>query len=148
MIQNVMRKAVIPTAIRHRPLKMDDWGISFDAYKELYHFCQQYNDKKREAESLLMQSTQSGGEGLPHGKGGVSDPVSRAAIRREVLLRDVAMIEQAAIGADAQLYPYILRAVTTKDGMRSISPPCGERQFRAARRRFFYLLWQMKNGRL
>ncbi len=137
---------MIPTAIRHRPLKMDDWGISFDAYKELYHFCQQYSEKKREAADLLNPFAQS--DGMPHGKGGVSDPVSRAAIRREQLLRDVAMIEQAAIGADAQLYSYILRAVTTKDGMRSISPPCGERQFRAARRRFFHLLWQMKNGRL
>ncbi len=129
-------------------MKMDDWGISFDAYKELYHFCQQYGEKKREAADLLNPSAQSGGDGMPHGQSGVSDPVSRAAIRREQLLRDVAMIEQAAIGADAQLYGYILRAVTTKDGMRSINPPCGERQFRAARRRFFYLLWQMKNGRL
>lgn len=125
---------------------MDDWGISFDAYKELYHFCQQYGEKRRAAADLLKPSAQSGGDGMPHGKGGVSDPVSRAAIRREQLLGDVKMIEQAAIAADAELYPYILHAVTTKDGMRSIRPPCGERQFRAARRRFFYLLWQMKSN--
>lgn len=144
-------------AVRQRPLKMDDWGISFDAYKELYHFCQQYREKKQEAEDLLTPPPgwqevaalpDESGCILPRGQGGVSDPVSRAAIRREQLLRDVAMIEQAAIGADPTLYSYILRAVTTKDGMRTIRPPCGDRQFRAARRRFFYLLWQMKNGRL
>lgn len=39
--------------MRQRPMKMDAWGISFDAYKELYHFCQQYGEKKRRADEFL-----------------------------------------------------------------------------------------------
>jgi hypothetical protein len=136
--------------MRQRPLKMDAWGISFDAYKELYHFCQQYSEKKRRADDLLtlpgsalrVERMPGSDEGciMPRG-GGVSDPVVEVAMRREALLADCKMIEQAAIEADGELYPYILRAVTTRDGARAVRAPCGERYFRNVRKKFFYLLW-------
>lgn len=140
--------------MRQRPLKMDLYGITFDEYKELYHFCQQYNDKKqRLADMLTVRSScpkvEIAPDGsscvMPHGKGQTSDPVMDMVIRRERLFQDVKMIEQAAIKADGELYQYILRSVTTKDSMAVIDPPCGKDQFLAARRRFFFALWQARS---
>ena len=36
-----------------RPIKLDDWGISWEEYKELTYFCLQYDAKKRDAAALL-----------------------------------------------------------------------------------------------
>ena len=36
-----------------RPLKLTDWGISWEEYKELTYFCLQYDRKRREADALL-----------------------------------------------------------------------------------------------
>lgn len=139
--------------MKRRPLKMDGWGISFDRYQELFHFCQQYGEKKRAAEDLLTLAssmprsvrTKDGEYAFElRGGGAGGDPVERAAMRREALLRDVRMIEESAREADRALSPWILRAVTQKDGVRRIHPPCGERQFCAARRKFFYILHQKK----
>lgn len=167
----------------NRPIKLDEWGISWEEYKELTYFCLQYNQKKRDAAALLTirsstpapevyyterKITLSNGQEktvkvkhgtfLPHGYGQTSDPVAATAAKRDRLLRDVRMIEQAAHEAakdpetgrviiDSQ---YVLRAVTTRDGTRktiaAMSVPLGERQFYAVRRRFFWILREMKNG--
>ncbi len=140
---------------QQRPLKMDAYGITFDEYKELYHFCQQYETKKRRLADMLtirgsspeiVTLSDKSGCVMPHGKGGTSDLVMDTVVRREGLFRDIRMIEQAAIEADPELYQHIIKAVTTRDSMARLSPPCGDRQFRAARRRFFYILWQKKIG--
>ena len=166
-----------------RPIKLDSWGISWEEYKELTYFCLQYEQKKRDAAALLTiristpepekyyterKVTLSNGQEktvkvlhgvyLPHGSGQTSDPVAATAAKRDRLLRDVRMIEQAA--QQAVIDPktgniiidsrYVLRAVTTRDGTRktlaAMSVPLGERQFYEIRRRFFWLLREMKNG--
>ena len=165
-----------------RPLKLDEWGISWEEYKELTYFCLQYEQKKHDAAALLtikvstptpevyytnrkvvlrngLEKTVKVKHGtfLPHGSGQVSDPTAAIAAKRERLLNDVRMIEQAAQEAgrltdEYNIYPALLRAVTTRGGvqaaMASISPACNKNEFYAARRKFFWILREMKNGDL
>lgn len=145
-----------------RPIKLDDWGISWEEYKELSYFCLQYEQKKRDAASLLTtristpapamyhKGGKEYGTFLPRGSGGASDSTAETAAKRDRLLRDVTLIERAARIAADDLAPYILRAVTTRGGVQSVfanaRPPCGERQFYALRRRFYWTLRELRNG--
>lgn len=157
-----------------RPIKLDDWGISWEEYKELTYFCLQYEQKKREAAALLTiklstptpatyhKGGKEYGTFLPRG-GQTSDPVAATAAKRDRLLKDIRMIEQAARGAteaarDAYQWTidprYIIRAVTRRSGVQALyadpdtRPPMGERQFYTVRRIFFWILHEMKNGDL
>lgn len=151
-----------------RPIKLDDWGISWEEYKELTYFCLQYDQKKRDAAALLTTRISTpapatyhkGGKEygvfLPHGSGQTSDPVAATAAKRDRLLRDVRMIEQAARvaceDAGEGVYPALVRAVTSRSGVQSvyanpdIRPPCGERQFYSTRRKFYWILREMRCG--
>ena len=145
-----------------RPIKLDEWGISWEEYKELTYFCLQYEQKKRDAAALLTlrlstpqpaiyhKGGQEYGTFLPRGGGRVSDPVAATAAKRERLLNDVQMIEHAARVAGEDLATYLLRAVTTRGGVQSVfageRPPCGERQFYAMRRKFYWVLREMRAG--
>ena len=158
-----------------RPVKLDDWGISWEEYKELTYFCLQYEQKRREASALLTirlstpvpaiyhKGGKEFGTFLPHGSGRTSDPVAATAAKRDRLLNDIRMIEQAARGAtDAarELYKfevdprYIIRAVTQRSGVQALyanpdtRPPMGEHQFYTVRRIFYWILHEMKNGDL
>jgi hypothetical protein len=66
------------------------------------------------------------------------------------------MIERAAIIAGEledgyNVYTTLLKAVTTRGGVQAVyanpntKPPCGKNEFYAARRRFFWVLREMKN---
>ena len=158
-----------------RPIKLADWGISWEEYKELTYFCLQYDRKKRDAAALLTirlstpvpeiyhKGGKEFGTFMPHGSGHVSDPVAVTAAKRDRLLNDIRMIEQAARGAsDAarELYKfevdprYIIRAGTQRSGVQALyanpdtRPPMGERQFYTVRRIFYWILHEMKNGDL
>lgn len=79
----------------------------------------------------------------------MSDPVAEMAEKRERLLRDVRLIDRAAKLAGAELAPWLLRAVTRKDGVTRIIAdgcPCSERSFYRMRRRFFYVLRELRNS--
>jgi len=152
-----------------RPLKLDTWGISWEEYKELTYFCLQYDQKKRDAAALLTirlstpapaiyhKGGKEYGTFLPRGGGRTSDPVAATAAKRDRLLSDVHMIEQAAMAAGRladghSIYSALLRAVTTRGGVQAAManpdtrPPCGKNEFYAARRKFFWILREMKNG--
>lgn len=151
----------------NRPLKLDNWGISWEEYKELSYFCLQYDRKKREAAALLtIPSTtvapvtyhvggKEYGTFLPHGNR-TGDPVAVTAERRERLLNDVRMIEQAATAACENegegLFSALIKAVTTRCGVQAVyanpdtRPPLGEKQFYSIRRRFFYFLREIRCG--
>lgn len=147
-----------------RPVKLDDWGISWEEYKELSYFCLQYEQKKRDAAALLTikistpipvtykKRGREYGEFLPHGSGQVSDPVAATAARREKLLDDVRLIERAAKLAGGEMASYLLQAVTRREGLRKVladtRAPIGERQFYEMRRQFFWLLRELRNGGL
>lgn len=146
---------------------LDEWGISWERYRELVMFCLQYDQKKRDAAALLTIRISSptpavyhkGGKEygtfLPHGYGQISDPVAATAAKRDKLLGDVRMIEQAAMAAvedERVLYSALLQAVTTRSGMQALyanpdtRPPMGERQFKRLRRKFFWILSELKDG--
>lgn len=146
-----------------RPIKLDKYGITWEEYKELSYFCLQYQRKKQEAADLLTMRISTPapatyhvngveyGTFLPHGQGQTSDPVAAMADKRERLLSDVRMVERAAMIAGGEtMYSSILRAVTTRDGVRkakaAMQTPIGERQFFEMRRRFYRVLRDIKNG--
>lgn len=146
---------------------LDEWGISWERYRELVMFCLQYDQKKRDAAALLTlrlstpspaiyhKNGKEYGTFLPHGYGQISDPVAATAAKRDRLLGDVRLIEQAVaatVEGERVLYAALLRAVTTRSGMQALyanpdtRPPMGERQFKRLRRKFFWILSELKDG--
>jgi hypothetical protein len=137
---------------------LDEWGISWNEYKELDYFCRQYDRKREDAAALLtiristpqpVSDADGNGEFMPRGSGGVSDPVSVTAEKRDKLLRDIRMIEQAAKTAAGDLAPYMLRAVTKQQGVQRIIAdgcPVSERTFYRMRRMFFHCLKEMREN--
>lgn len=158
----------------NRPIKLDEWGISWEEYKELTYFCLQYDQKKREAAALLTIRTSTPapalyhkkigervvelGTFLPHGSGRTSDPTAATAARRDYLLKDVRMIEQAAkVACDGEVagtYPALMEAVTSRSGVQAVfanpdtRPPINEKYFYGIRRKFFWILREMKYGNI
>ena len=124
--------------MRKFDLKLDKYGISRYAYRELLNVCLQYPDKKLQFEGMYgpraVKLT-----GMPGG-GDVSDPTAQTAIRTERLRDDVEAIEAAAKEADEAIAPYILRNVTTGMSWERMDVPCGINQFYTLRRKFFYIL--------
>lgn len=154
-----------------RPIKLDEWDISWEEYKELTYFALQYERKKRDAAALLTiklstptpviyhRNGREYGEFLPRGGNRISDPVAATAAKRERLLTDVRMIEQAAMAASRlkdghSIYPALLRAVTTRSGVQAvmanpdIRPACNKSEFYEARRKFYWVLREMRCGDL
>ena len=85
-------------------------------------------------------------DGMPHGTT-PGKPTERLAIRRAELMKRMELIEQTAIEADADLYQYILKAVTNEDVTFHnlklfMDIPCEKDVFYDRRRRFYWLLAQ------
>jgi hypothetical protein len=118
---------------------MDGFGLTREEYMELYWLCRQYPDKKQRLALMLG----SGGvklDGMPHGTD-PGNPTLAAVMRREPLMRDCEIIEQAAIEAWPEGYKDILRNVALGESFERICPSCGKNQFTQYRRKFFYILW-------
>lgn len=127
--------------MRYTPVA-DQIGISKARYLELLHFCRQYDDWKREASSLLGISAIRM-DGLPHGTG-KSDPVARAAERRERLLAKMSLVEGCAKAGGEEwqqaLIEHICRKTAWKDLKREILPTSDANTFYKHRREFFDML--------
>ena len=118
-------------------------GISKARYMELLHFCRQYDDWKKEANSLLGISAIRM-DGMPHGTG-KSDPVARAAERRERLLAKISIVEGCAKASDngawfKALIDHVCRRIPWKDLKREELPTSDANTFYKRRREFFDLL--------
>lgn len=124
-------------------IKLDKYGISDAAYKELRAFCLQYDEKlARLNDAYSLKSPNL--SGMPHGSG-ISDPTARAAELCEKYKEDIDLIEKTAREVDPKLAPFIIKNVTsdkcppwvlkTRYGMEA-----GEKQFNKKRRQFYYLL--------
>ena len=73
-----------------------------------------------------------------------SDQTSELAVRRVTLQRKCEMVEQTAVQANAELYPYIIKSVCYEMPFTYLQAkeemPCSRAAFYDARRYFFYLL--------
>ena len=131
---------------KHRDLKLDKYNISLSRYRELYYFCLQYDERKKEMEELRYPSPPKS-DGMPRGST-ASNPTERNGMRAARLSMENKIMEQAAIEASADLYPWILKAAKYDlkfnylhlcEGM-----PCGKNEFQKLRHKFYYILDQKK----
>lgn len=124
-------------------------GIDREEYGMLRYFCLLYPKKKRQLADLLYASPDPWRQG--GAEQGPGNPVAAIAIKRERLLKDCEMIEQAAIeavggGRDDLLYQHLLRNVTRRKSPSIDAAPCGRRQFYECRKRFYICLWGRLNN--
>lgn len=121
-----------------RDIKLDEYGISKHRYRELNNFCLQYPEFLKEKQGCYSLSAVVADD-MPKGSG-TSNPTASSAERAYRLGKNIELIEQTAIEAGGDLYPYILKAVAYGVTWDILQPPCGKNQFYKARRRFFFLL--------
>lgn len=119
------------------------YKISLNRFRELKYFCLQYDDKKRELNSLTFISAQLS-DGQPHGGGGVSDVTAKKAIKAAELKKDIELIEKCAVEADSTIYRHIMTNVTKGLAYEYLEVPMGKNQFYEKRRKFFWLLNKYK----
>lgn len=127
---------------KRRDLKLDEYNISKYQYRELHNFCLQYPEKRQKAASLLGTSSQNL-TGMPNGSG-KSDETAKLVELRDKLLKDCEMIEQSAIEANSAWYQQIILGVTEDVPWRYLrlvrDMELPEKDYRAARRKFYYIL--------
>mgnify|MGYP000023976886 FL=1 len=132
----------MPVEIRKRDMKLSDHNISRDKYNELKYFCLQYWQKKQEIDRNYGIDGFSQ-DRMPRGTSS-SNPTEKKALRIAQLKRDTELIEQTAIEADTEIYPWILKNVTSGVPYEYMDVPMGRRKFYEARRYFFFLLAQKR----
>lgn len=129
-----------------RDLNLSKYGISPKRYRELYYFCLQYDEMKEKLHSIYsLQSSQLSNNIQSNS---ISDPTLKKALAAEKLSKEVELIEQTAIAADAEIYQYLLINVTTQVPYTflryDLGMPCGHDKFYKTRRKFYYLLDKKK----
>lgn len=124
-------------------IRADD--LSRERVGELQRFSWQYREKKARIAAKRGGVNDSGIDGMPHGKGGISRPTENVALSiidsRDA--RDVQMIEEAAreaAGGSDALYICLIANVCDRVLPEHMSIPCGRRQFYEMRRRYFSIL--------
>lgn len=132
-----------------RPLNYDKYRISKNRFRELYYWCLQYNEWLDELKYNTDAVKSIGITDMPVSHGN-ADTTQRLAIRRMQLQQNCEMIEQTAIETDADIYQYLIKAVTnekiTYRYLKEImSIPCGKDMYYDRRRKFYWLLDQRKN---
>ena len=121
---------------------MEKYSISGNRYRELKYFCRQYREKQSRLRAMTEISTPAVQEGGRSGR--VSDATADIAIRREMLQKDLELIEQAAFEAGEELYSYIVSNVADGVPYEYLGVPVGRRQFYEIRRKFFFILSSKK----
>ena len=134
---------------RLRDMTWDDYGISRNRYKELQAFCLQYDEKKSKINRGVNAVTN---DGMPKGNF-KKNTLEMNAIRNVIYQRDCEMIEQAAVAASSEIYPYIIKSVTNDLSFPYIEYdeklgriPVGINEFYGYRRLFYHYLDLIKNG--
>ena len=134
---------------RLRNMTWDDYGISRNRYKELQAFCLQYDEKK----SKINRGVNAvANDGMPKGNF-KKNTLEMNAIRNVIYQRDCEMIEQAAVAASSEIYPYIIKSVTNDLSFQYIEYdeklgriPVGKTEFYGYRRLFYHYLDLIKSG--
>ena len=133
------------TAIRPEISGKNKYWIERHRYYELKHFCLKYpiwNQAHAALDSLSKRPADLAifvRSGQIHG-----DPTARCAESRLFFSDRMKLVEQAAIGADPEIYTYILRAVTEGLSYDTLKIqhgiPCCRDVYYDRYRRFFWLL--------
>lgn len=134
---------------RLRDMTWDDYGISRNRYKELQAFCLQYDEKKSKINRGINAVAN---DGIPKGNF-KKNTLEMNAIRNVIYQRDCEMIEQAAVAASSEIYPYIIKSVTNDLSFPFIEYdeklgriPIGKTEFYGYRRLFYHYLDLIKSG--
>jgi len=110
-----------------RPINEKKYQISKRRFAELYNFCLQYNEWKDE----LQYKTDN-----------------PSADRRKELSDKCKLVEQTAIEAGPDIYPYLFKAVTNDLSYNYLKTvmgiPCGKDMYYDRRKKFYWLLSQKK----
>lgn len=125
----------------------DDYGISKYRYQELKAFCLQYEEKKNKIKYGPSSMNHDG----TTGSGGIGRPTEQQAINNEKYLKDIRMIEEAAVRANPGIWKYILKSVTQGlpyefieyDDQFGKIPMC-KNDFYGTRRKFYAILNELK----
>ena len=107
--------------------------ISKHRYRELFQFCQQYQEMKTELSEIEDALKSPDLSGMPRPPG-ISDTTGNLATRRAELSHRCQIIEQAAIEADPERYQEIIDNITQSETSSK------DKEFITARRVFFYIL--------
>ena len=120
------------------------YGISKHRFKELYYFCLQYSEWRDTLNynTSTVKSPIITDMPITHSN---SSATERLAINRAELLKKCELVEQTAIETDADLYQYIIKAVTNEGITYNyltmvMNMPCGKDMYYDRRRRFYWLL--------
>lgn len=123
---------------KNRDLKLQDYNISHNRYRELAYFCKQYREKQLQLRSITeLSSPRFDSNG---GKNKISGRTGNTALRRLQLEKELEIIEQSAMEAGNEFYPYILSNVV--DGVRyeHLQIPMSRRAFFRMKLNFFKIL--------
>lgn len=126
--------------MKERDLKI--FELSPNRFRELKYFCRQYREKQSQLRSITELSSPSfGGCG---GGNKISDRTADTACRRATLAKDIEMIEQSAIEADGDIYPYIINNVVDGIAYEYLEVPASIATFYRKRKEFFKILDKRK----
>lgn len=133
------------TRLRAELAGKNKYWISRHRYYELKHFCLQYPTWKKAyaaLDDICLSSTNL--EIITSSSGFPGDPTAKCALMKVYYSERMAMVEQAAMAADRELYYYILKAVTEDVSYSYLKTrldiPCGKDLYYDRYRRFFWLL--------
>lgn len=132
------------TSIRPELSDQNKYWIEKHRYYELKHFCLQYPIWKKAHDALDGLSRRPSDLSIFSRTGQAIDPTAKCAESRLFYAQRMELVEQAAIGADPELYPYIVHAVInglSYDTLKmQTSIPCCKDVYYERYRRFFWLL--------
>lgn len=138
------------TKKRLRDMTWEDYGISKNRYKELKAFCLQYEEKKKKIQYGLHSAVQ---DGMPKGSLSIESQVEKQAIENVAYIKDIRMIEEAAVKTNPVIWKYILKSVTEDLSYELIMYdkeygriPEGKTEFYGYRRLFYHNLDKLKMG--
>ena len=132
---------------RLRDMTWEDYGISKNRYAELKAFCLQYGEKKSKIK-YGISAAQYDGQPKAHSTGSQTE---RQAMDNVIYMKDCAMIEEAAIRTNPEIWRYIVKSVTLGlsyefieyDNEQGKIPMC-RRDFYGTRKKFYAILNEMK----
>lgn len=112
---------------------MSNYSLSVHRYRELKHFCLQYNEMRAKLVAALNDIYAD-----------ANDPVSRNAVIIRDLLYAIDLIERTAIDTDCRNYDIILKSVTEDVSFKKLGVDMDKGAFDDLRAKFFYILSERK----